>query len=137
MDTGHWEDLSGSAPSVLPYGFVYRIINLKSEKKYIGKKQCLTTIKRPPLKGKINKRSKIQETDWKIYTSSCNDLNEDIKSFGKEIFKFQILRWCNSKAELAYYEAKMQLQEDVLIREDYYNGIINLRIPKFKIKPIQ
>jgi len=33
---------------------------------------------------------------------------------------------------LAYYEAKEQFDREVLLREDYYNGMINLRIGKVK-----
>jgi hypothetical protein len=35
---------------------------------------------------------------------------------------------CDSKFELAYYEAKKQFEADVLLNEGYYNGIINCRI---------
>jgi len=32
------------------------------------------------------------------------------------------------KWELAYFEIKEQIDKNVLMREDYYNGIINVRI---------
>jgi hypothetical protein len=70
------------------------------------------------------------ETDWKSYTSSSNQLNRDIEKLGKDKFKFKILRWCNSKWELAYNETRLQFEEEVLLREDYYNGIISVRIGK-------
>jgi len=38
------------------------------------------------------------------------------------------LRACGSKWELAYFEIKEQLEKNVLLRDDYYNGIINVRI---------
>ena len=82
------------------------------------------------LKGKKNKRRYEIETDWKTYTSSSNQLNEDLDTLGKDSFKFQIIRWCDSKWELSYYEAKLQFEEEVLLKDDYYNGIINLRIGK-------
>ena len=50
----------------------------------------------------------------------------------KDQFTFEILQFCNSKSELAYYEAKEQFNREVLLKEDYYNGIINLRIGKIK-----
>jgi len=114
----------------LPYGFIYEITNLTNNRKYIGKKQCLTVRKRPPLKGKKNKRHVVLETDWKGYTSSSNQLNRDIEKLGKDKFRFKILRWCNSKWELAYNETRLQFEEEVLLREDYYNGIISVRIGK-------
>ena len=128
-DLGHWEGVLVEGTD-LPYGFIYKITNLTNDKKYIGKKQCKSIRKRPPLKGKRNKRRYEVETDWKGYTSSSNQLNKDLEVIGKENFKFEILRWCDSKWELSYYEARLQFKEEVLLRDDYYNGIINLRIGK-------
>ena len=128
-DLGHWEGILEENTD-LPYGFIYKITNVTNDKKYIGKKQCKSIRKRPPLKGKKNKRRYEIETDWKTYTSSSNQLNEDLDTLGKDSFKFQIIRWCDSKWELSYYEAKLQFEEEVLLKDDYYNGIINLRIGK-------
>ena len=129
-DLGHW--ITKIDVPVDSYGFIYLITNTSTGKKYIGKKQMLTTQKRKPLKGKVNKRHSIVSTDWKTYTSSCNDLNKDIETYGKDKFTFEILQFCNSKSELAYFEAKEQFSREVLLKEDYYNGIINLRIGKIK-----
>ena len=127
VDLGHWEGVLEESTD-LPYGFIYKITNLTNDKKYIGKKQCQSIRKRPPLKGKKNKRHEKIETDWKTYTSSSNELNKDLEELGKDKFKFEILRWCDSKWELSYYEARLQFNEEVLLRDDYYNGIINVRI---------
>jgi len=127
VDLGHWEGVLEESTD-LPYGFIYKITNLTNDKKYIGKKQCQSIRKRPPLKGKKNKRHERIETDWKTYTSSSNELNKDLEQLGKDNFKFEILRWCDSKWELSYYEARLQFKEEVLLRNDYYNGIINVRI---------
>jgi len=43
-------------------------------------------------------------------------------------FKFEIIKLCDSKFELSYYEAKLQFDNDVLIKDGFYNGIINCRI---------
>ena len=48
----------------------------------------------------------------------------------KSNFSFKILKPCDSKWELAYEEAKLQFKLDVLISNNYYNGIINCRIGK-------
>lgn len=128
MDLGHWEYYDEMTQDC--YGFIYEIQNNLNSKKYIGKKQTKKTLKRPPLKGKKNKRHVITESDWKTYTGSCNELNNDIAEQGKENFSFKILRLCYNKWELAYYEAKLQFEENVLLRKDYYNGIINCRIGK-------
>ena len=129
QDLGHWlldEELA--LFNELPFGFVYIITNNISNRKYIGKKQCITTKKRPPLKGKKNKRHEKVETDWKSYTSSSNEVNKDIESVGKHNFNFKIVKYCNSKWELSYHEAKIQFEREVLLTNEYYNGIINLRI---------
>lgn len=131
QDLGHW--ITSIPIPEHPYGFIYLITNLVTNKKYIGKKQMQTTKKRPPLKGKTRKRSYVTETDWKFYTSSSNEVNKDISIYGKDKFKFEILQFCNSKSALAYFEAKQQFDREVLLKEDYYNGIINLRIGKIKL----
>ena len=128
MDCGHWilsEDVKLDEST---FGFIYEITNTATGKKYIGKKQCKRKLKRKPLKGKKNKRIEILESDWRAYTSSSTELNEDIIKLGKEKFVFKILRTCGSKWELAYFEIKEQIDRNVLMRSDYYNGIINVRI---------
>ena len=131
MDLGHWKtNLLEKTLDVLPYGFIYVITNLVNGKKYFGKKQIKSVKKLKPLKGRKNKRHFDIETDWKTYTSSSNELNQDIQDLGKGNFAFEIIRFCNSKFELAYYEAKIQFENDVLLKEGFYNGIINCRIGK-------
>ena len=100
IDFGHWESDIICEHNIVPFGFIYKITNLQSGKKYIGKKQCITTLKRPPLKGKKNKRHTIKETDWREYTSSSNKLNIDIVELGKQNFKFEIIKFCDSKWQL-------------------------------------
>jgi hypothetical protein len=131
QDLGHW--ITKLDIPANPYGFIYIITNTLYNKMYIGKKQILTKHKKPPLKGKKNKRISVVETDWKTYTSSSVELNKDLAEVGINNFIFEIIRFCNSKSELAYYEAKEQFDREVLLKECYYNGIINLRIGKIKL----
>lgn len=128
MDTGHWILSENVNLDENTFGFIYEITNLTTNKKYIGKKQCTRKIKKKPLKGKKNKRIESKESDWKSYTSSSADLNNDIIKYGKDKFLFKILKTCGSKWELAYYEILEQINRSVLLRDDYYNGIINVRI---------
>jgi len=128
MDIGHWILLDGIEFKEQPFGFIYEITNTVNGKKYIGKKQCVSKIKKAPLKGRTNKRITIKESDWKQYTSSSGELNEDIKKYGKDRFIFKILKLCGSKWELGYFEIKEQLLREVILRDDYYNGILNVRI---------
>jgi hypothetical protein len=130
-DLGHWTTTL-TVPETA-YGFIYMITNLVNNKKYIGKKQMVSKRTRPPLKGKKRKRIEFVESDWKSYISSSNELAQDLQKIGKEQFKFEILRFCSNKSQLAYYEAKEQFDREVLLKEDYYNGIINLRLGKVKL----
>ena len=127
MDLGHWvTDLD--MPDEF-FGFVYRITRLSDGKAYIGKKQAMSVRKLKPLKGKKLGRRKTVETDWKTYTGSSPQLNEDIEKLGEKAFEFRIIKFCTCKWELAYYEAEAQFAEKVLFFPDlYYNGIVNLRI---------
>jgi hypothetical protein len=128
MNLGHWQ-YDDTFPKGC-YGFIYEIVNTTNNRRYIGKKQVVKKIKRPPLKGRKNKRHVLLESDWKTYTGSCNQLNDQINLLGKENFAFNILKICYNKWELAYEEAKLQFECGVLVSDDYYNGIINCRIGK-------
>ncbi len=131
-DWGHWsvspQVIEGFNENTL--GFVYRVTNKADNKFYIGKKQMYSIKKLKPLKGKRNKRLVEVETDWKTYTTSSNIINEDISKYEKDKFDFEILQFCNSKSQLAYREAKQQFDEDVLLNENSYNGIINCRLSR-------
>lgn len=130
MNLGHWQLADGLNDNSEAFGFIYEISNnaLPEPKKYIGKKQCVSRVKRKPLKGKTRNRIDHKESDWKTYTGSSKELNEDIAKYGKENFTFTILEWCNSKFELGYKEIKMQLLHDVILKECFYNGIVNCRL---------
>jgi len=132
IDLGHWISKIEITDDVIPFGFIYRITCKPTNKQYIGKKQCLFIKKRSPLKGKKNKRCEVAETDWREYTSSSKELNKDIIKLGKENFVFEIIKFCDSKFALAYEEAKIQFEEEVLLKEGFYNGIINLRVGRPK-----
>lgn len=129
-DLGHWVTKL-ELPDVVPFGFVYEITCKTTGKKYIGKKQMVTILKRDPLKGKKRKRLSLIETDWRKYTSSSNILNEMIKKEGKEQFTFEILQFGSCKWELAYAECLEQFNRKVIFKQDeYLNGIINIRLAK-------
>lgn len=128
MDLGHWLLDENVVLNNEVFGFIYLITNKLNNKKYIGKKQCFMRIKRKPLKGYKRNRITKTDSDWKNYTSSSKELNEDILKYGKENFEFKIIKTCDSKWSLAYFEIKKQIEQNVLLRDDYYNGIINVRI---------
>ena len=134
VELGHWQ-FEGEIP-IDAFGFIYIIENKIDKRKYIGKKQMVRKVKRKPLKGKKNARRSLMESDWKTYISSSNDLQADIQKHGEENFDFKIIRFCTCKWELAYYEAKLQFDSNVLFDESYYNGIINCRISRMKTKKL-
>jgi hypothetical protein len=109
-------------------GFVYLITNLQTNQKYIGKKLTQFKKTKPPLKGKKLKRRSVVESDWRDYWGSSDRLNADVASLGVEQFTRQVIYWCKSKAEMSYLEAREQFERRVLETDEYYNGIINLRV---------
>jgi hypothetical protein len=114
-------------------GFVYLITNLTNDRKYVGKKLARFKVTRPPLKGKKNKRRSSKESDWKTYWGSSDHLNADVASLGEDNFTREILHYCQSRGMLSYLEAKEQFDREVLLSDEYYNGIINVRVGSSKV----
>lgn len=114
------EDISGY------HGFVYLITNQLDNKKYYGKK-FFWFRKTKVVKKKIKRV--LVESDWVEYTGSSDILNDDIRSFGIDNFKKEIIKLCKTKSECSYYEAKYQFEHDVLLYPDqYYNSWISCKI---------
>ena len=109
-------------------GFVYLITNLTNNKKYIGKKLAKFKVTKKPLKGKKNKRRSTKESDWRDYWGSSDTLNADVENLGPQNFTREILYYCTSRGEMSYIEAKEQFDRRVLETDEYYNGIINVRV---------
>lgn len=109
------------------FGFIYQITNMITMQSYIGKKQFKFRQKKKPTKKYKRTRISYKESDWKTYTGSCNKLNKDIEKYGIENFRFVILRLCDSKGSLAYWEAKTMWEKNVLTstmldgKYKYYN----------------
>ena len=114
-------------------GFVYLITNLTNNRKYVGKKLARFKVTKPPLKGRKNKRRSTKESDWKTYWGSSEHLNADVKELGEDKFIREILHFCTGRGELRYLEAKEQFDREVLLTDEYYNGIINCRIGSSKV----
>ena len=113
--------------------FVYLITNLLNHKKYVGKKLAKFKTTKKPLKGKKNKRRGTKESDWKTYWGSSAQLIDDVEKLGEHRFTREILHYCPSRGVASYIEAQEQFDRKVLETDDYYNGIINVRIGGSKI----
>ena len=109
------------------FGFVYCITNIETGKKYIGRKYF--TSRRKPRSGK-SKRRVTSESDWKKYYGSSPELKADVKQFGRENFKREILSLHESLGKVNYEETKQLFLNNVLQEtlEDgspkYYNSNI-------------
>ena len=109
-------------------GFVYLITNTTTGQKYVGKKLAKFKTTKPPLKGRKNKRRGYKESDWRDYWGSSDRLNADVDKLGPDNFTREILYFCKSRAEMSYIEAREQFDRRVLETDEYYNGIINVRV---------
>ena len=115
-------------------GFVYIVTNTESGKRYIGKKLAKfakTKYRIVKLKNGTKKRKKIKEkidSDWQTYYGSSNELTADIEALGKSCFTREILYYCYSKAECSYVEAREQFRHKVLESDNWYNGLIRVRV---------
>lgn len=118
-------------------GFVYVITDVSNGKKYVGKKLFRSKTKLPPLKGKTRKRTVIKESDWKDYFGSSDEVKSLVEQKGPENFIREMLHLCNSKGEMSYLEAKEQFDREVLLSDDYYNGIINCKIHRTHVKNLK
>ena len=112
------------------YGFVYLIENIKSGKRYIGRKY-FTKASSKQVKGK--KKRCRKESDWKDYWGSSQRLLIDIESLGQDCFKKTILRLCKTRGECNYWEAKYQFMYDVLENDLYYNDNIMMKFTRKNI----
>lgn len=118
-------------------GFVYLLTNKQNGMKYIGKKRFKRKITRPPLKGKKRKRRELVESDWKVYCGSSDETKELVSEHGIDIFHREILHLCENPGEMSYLEVVEQIQREVLLRDDYYNGIVQCRIHHTHVKNLK
>ena len=107
------------------FGYVYRITNIKSGKQYIGRKYFYQ--KRKPKGGK---RRVTSESDWKRYYGSSDELKQDVREYGKDKFKREIISLHETLGKVNYEETKQLFLHNVLMEalDDgtpmYYNSNI-------------
>ena len=91
------------------FGYVYRITNLQSGKKYIGRKY-FTSRRKPP----GGKRKVTSESDWKKYYGSSKELKSDVKTLGKSAFKREIISLHSTLGQVNYEETRQLFINNVL-----------------------
>ena len=118
-------------------GFVYLITELDTDKKYIGKK-FFWKPKTLPVTKKRKRRIKTRvESDWRSYYGSSKEVQELVEDKGSHMFKREILKLCKTKGECSYFEAKYQFENDVLLRDDFYNEFIGCKIHSKHLKEVK
>ena len=111
-------------------GFVYRIINKTTGQFYIGRKNVISTSKKPPLAGERKKQIVTKESDWKHYWSSSKTLQADIETIGKDNFQREILEWCANISVLQYVEQREIFKHNCMICEMSYNSWFEIKLRK-------
>ena len=91
------------------FGFVYRITNLHTGQKYIGRKYFVQ--KRKPRGGG---RRRTSESNWKQYWGSSKELNDDRKRLGSDSFTREILSTHSTLGRVNYEETKQLFLNNVL-----------------------
>lgn len=107
--------------------FVYLITNRMNGMRYVGFKTAVS--RRTKVVNKKKRHVKV-ESDWKSYWSSSENLQADVRKYGKGNFLREILYLSVNKGVGKYLEAYEQFTRNALTKDGYYNGIVNLRIGK-------
>jgi hypothetical protein len=112
------------------YGFVYRITNTQNGRQYIGRKYFWQKRKpRTKVDGKRPRRV-TSESNWKVYYGSCPELKDDIKRFGRGVFRREILSLHPTPGKTNYEETRQLFICNVLTERlddgtpAYYNSNI-------------
>lgn len=114
--------------------FVYIITNLETGKKYIGKK-IFTSVRRQKVKGKKRRKKVQKESNWKSYFGSNLALIADVDRLGEDKFSREIVKLCKTRGTASYWEAKLQMQHEVLERpNEFYNEWIMCKVHRSHIK---
>ena len=102
------------------FGYVYCITNIITGRKYIGRKYFVQ--KRKPKGGK---RRVTSESDWKRYYGSSDELKQDVKEYGRDNFRREIISLHTTKGWVNYEETRQLFLNNVLSEdENYYNSNI-------------
>ena len=123
------------------FGFIYMIVangnklppELK-DKIYVGKKQFSYSVKKKlSKKARVGTRKRVtrvsKNSGWLNYWGSNKELIADVKKYGEDQFSRFIIRFCENKSQLSYWEVFHQIDQDVM-HVNSYNGWISCKIFK-------
>ena len=111
------------------FGFVYEVVHLPSNKRYIGRKQLISTTTKALGKKELaqltdkraSKKKKVKkESDWKTYYGSHSEIKQLIQEGRQEEFERNILEFAFSPKHLTYLETKYLFSLGVLENESQY-----------------
>ena len=109
-------------------GFIYRITDNETGEMYIGQKRFHKTKTLPITKTRKRRVRTRVESDWRDYYGSSRVLQERSSQGHTQTLVREIIRFGYSKGDLSYLEAEEQIKERVLFRDDYLNGVVNMRV---------
>jgi len=113
------------------YGFVYLITNNVTHKKYVGRKFFYVSKTRQV---KLKKKKYKAESDWQDYYGSNKTIQEEVARLGKGAFHREILHLCKTKGTANYYEASEIFKRDAILKEEYYNDWMHVKVSKSHVK---
>lgn len=116
--------------------FVYKITNLETGRKYIGKKNLFFT-RSKKVKGKSRRKRERKVSDWRVYWGSNDSLIDDVADLGEDKFKREILHFCKTKGTANYLEMKEQIINEVLENDGWYNDQIRVRVHRSHLKDLK
>jgi len=106
------------------FGFVYEVIYIPTNEKYIGKKVLQFNRTLPPLKGFKRKRKIVKESDWLTYYGSHDKIKKLLKENKHNDFKRIILEFAFNKKHLTYLETRYLFKRKALENTEYINDNI-------------
>lgn len=128
-----------------PFGFIYVVTHIPTERKYLGKKQLMSVQKKALGKKELalitdgrasKKKIVIKESDWKTYHGSHTEIKQLIKDKKHLEFTREILTFVPTKKLLTYYETKYLFINEVLEPgSNYFNDNIEGRYFKKDLAP--
>jgi hypothetical protein len=132
----HWKDGATLVPDPSRFfGFLYEIHELATGRLYVGIKQYWFSSGRSKRRCTDRQSEKWvewhwKESDWRTYTGSSKELNQEISKHGLDNFEFRIIGQYPCSRSLRYAEANYLHKADALTLKDddgeyvYYNKSI-------------